>query len=419
MSASKIQGMFRALRHRNFRLFLTGQLISLVGKWMQRVAMNWLIYRLTGSLLLLGAVDFLILLPTLLLGLFTGVLMEGKDLRKVLVVCQTVSMLHAMILAVLTLTGLINQWHILVLAAIIGISDAFEFPARQSFTVKLVDDNRDIGNAIGLSSMVINITRLIGPSVAGFIIAIFGEGICFLFNGVGHCATIIALLLMRFAQPLASQGSRKKVLEGLSEGIVYAMSFGPLKRYLIIMSIVSFFALPYLVLLPVFASDILQGGPQALGFLMGASGLGALLASIHLTLRQSPFGLGGVLARSCIFFGVSISAFALSRSFPLSLVLIAMLGFFMISTLISCNTLVQTLVDDDMRNRVMSLYTVAAGGFTPLGSLCAGWLASRIGAPKTLFIGGFVTLLAGLYLWRIWVSLCNISKEVFQRKGVL
>lgn len=410
---------FRAFRHRNFRLFYAGQIVSLSGLWMQRVAMNWLVYRITGSPFLLGTVDFVTQFPTLLFGSFTGAFLEGRNLRRVIMTCQTISMLHAMTLAVLTLTGKVQYWHVLVLAAIIGTSDSFEVPARQGFTIRLVEDERDLSNGIALTSTLFNVTRLIGPSVAGMVIAAVGEGLCFLMNGFAYSATLTALALMRFRKPLASRAPRKGVLAGMKEGIRYAASFTPVRNYLVSMALVSFFAFPYMVLLPVFAREILAGGPQTLGFLMGASGVGALAGSVRLAVRKTPVGLGKVMGSSCALLGVSMAAFSLSRSFTLSLVLIALLGFFMISTLVSCNTLVQTLVDDDKRNRVMSLFIVSSSGLTPLGSLTAGWLATVIGAPATLFGAGAVAAVIGVLLLRAWPSMWAMSEPVYRAKNLL
>lgn len=419
MSFWERSAVFHALRHRNFRMFYAGQVVSLSGLWMQRVAMNWLVYRMTGSAFLLGTVDFMAQIPVLLLGSFTGAFLEGRNLRKVIMICQTVSMLHALSLAVLTLTGVVQYWHILVLAAIIGISDSFEVPARQGFTIRLVEDEQDLGNGIALTSTLFNVTRLVGPSVAGMVIAVVGEGICFLLNGLAYSATLTALSLMKFRRPLVPGGERKNLLDGMKEGIRYVTSFRPLRSYMGAIALVSFFAFPYMVLLPIFAREILSGGPRALGFLMGASGVGALAGSVRLALRRSPVGLGRVMAVSCIFLGISMGAFSFSRNFPLSLVLMVFLGFFMVSTLVSCNTLVQTLVDDDKRNRVMSLFIVCAMGITPLGSLNAGWLASRLGAPVTLFLGGCVSLAIGARLWRSWPALWSLSEPVYRRKNLL
>ena len=410
---------FRAFRHRNFSLFYTGEIISLSGLWMQRVAMNWLVYRLTGSPLLLGTVDFMAQIPVLLFGSFTGAFLEGRNLRKVIMICQIISMVHAFTLAVLTLTGLVQYWHILLLAGVIGTSDAFEIPARQGFTIRLVEDEQDLGNGIALTSTLFNVTRLVGPTIAGMLIAVVGEGICFLVNGLSYSATLIALAFMRFASPLISKEGRKPVLEGVREGIRYVRGFLPLRNYLGAMALVSFFAFPYMVLLPVFAREILSGGPQTLGFLMGASGLGALAGSVRLALRRSPVGLGKIMAYSCILLGASMAAFSLSRNFYLSLALMALLGFFMVSTLVSCNTLVQTLVDEDKRNRVMSLFIVSAMGLTPLGSLNAGWIASFLGAPATLFMGGAVSLILGVLLWRSWPAMWALSEPVYKRKNLI
>ncbi|MFA7621813.1 MAG: MFS transporter [Aminobacteriaceae bacterium] len=411
--------LFRAFRHRNFRLFYIGQIVSLSGLWMQRVAMSWLVYRITGSPLLLGTVDFMTQIPLLLFGSFTGAFLEGRDLRRIIIVCQVISMLHALSLALLTLTGVVQYWHILILAAVIGMSDAFEIPARQGFTIRLVENEEDLGNGIALTSSLFNVTRLIGPSMAGMIIAVVGEGVCFLLNGMAYTATLTALYLMRFKRPLISEQARRGVLEGMKEGIRYVAAFLPLRNYILSVALVSFFAFPYMVLLPVFSREILGGGPRTLGFLTGAAGLGALAGSVTLALRRSPVGLGRIMAVACVLLGLSLAAFSQSGFFYLSLAIMPFLGFFMITTLVSCNTLVQTLVDEDKRNRVMSLFIVSATGITPLGSLSFGWLASRLGAPLTLLVGGAVTFAIGVWLLRSWPKMQELSAPVYRKKKLL
>lgn len=411
--------MFRAFRHRNFRLFYMGQIVSLSGLWMQRVAMNWLVYRITGSPLLLGTVDFMTQIPVLLLGSFTGAFLEGRNLRKVIMICQTISMLHALTLATLTLTGTVEYWHILILAAIVGTSDSFEVPARQGFTIRLVEDEQDLGNGIALTSSLFNVSRLLGPSIAGIVIAAVGEGVCFLMNGMAYSATLTALFLMRFRRPLVTEHAGKGVLEGMKEGVRYAASFIPIRNYLGAIALVSFFAFPYMILLPIFAREILGGGPRTLGFLMGASGLGALAGSVMLARRKSPVGLGRVMGLAAAALGLTMASFALSRFLPLSIALMACLGFFMVSTLVSCNTLVQNLVDEDKRNRVMSLFIICSMGFTPLGSLNAGWIAGRLGAPVTLFAAGAISFLIGLFLLRAWPAMWALSEPVYRKKNLL
>ena len=411
--------MFRAFRHRNFRLFYMGQIVSLSGLWMQRVAMNWLVYRITGSALLLGTVDFMTQIPVLLLGSFTGAFLEGRNLRRVIMICQTVSMLHALTLAILTLTGRVEYWHILILAAIVGTSDSFEVPARQGFTIRLVEDEQDLGNGIALTSSLFNVSRLLGPSIAGIVIAAVGEGICFLMNSMAYSATLAALFLMRFRKPLVTEQVRKNVLEGMKEGVRYAASFVPIRNYLATIALVSFFAFPYMVLMPIFAREILGGGPSTLGFLMGASGLGALAGSVMLARRKSPVGLGRIMALAAISLGLTMAALSLSRFLPLSMILMASLGFFMVTIHVSCNTLVQNLVDEDKRNRVMSLFTISSMGISPLGSLNAGWIAGYLGAPATLFAGGIISFFIGVALLRAWPAMWALSESVYKEKGLL
>lgn len=410
--------MLRAFRHRNYRIFFIGESISLSGLWMQRVAMSWLIYRLTGSALMLGAVEFAGQIPVFFLGIFAGVMLEKMDLRKVIFLCQALSMFHAFTMAVLTLSGHILYWHILVLSVLLGIVNAFEIPARQAFVVHVVEGNEDLGNAIALNSSLFNAARLIGPSIGGVTIAAFGEGLCFILNGFSYFATLIALMLMRVRQ-CREEGpvGRKGFLKGLGEGLVYAGSFIPIRNTLLVLALISFTAIPYIVLLPVFAREILGGGPQTLGFLMASSGVGALIGSLRFALRKSPAGLGKAMAFSVSFFGLSVSSFAFSRILALSMILMGFVGFSLVSSLVSCNTYIQSLVDDDKRSRVMSLYIVSVMGIYPIGSLFTGWIASIIGAPLTFLGCGALCFLAGVVLWRKTPQMEEIAHGVLRQKG--
>lgn len=407
-------------RHRNYRMFYTGETISLTGLWMQRIAMNWFVYGLTGSSLMLGIIDFTTQIPILLFSGFTGAIMEGRDLRKLVMFCQSFSMLHAFTIAALTLSGLIRYEYIVVLALIIGISDSFEIPARQSLIPKLIDDPKDLSSGIALISMLFNITRLIGPSIAGFLIAFIGEGLCFLLNGVSYAPTLLALALMRFTKPIASAVKPKQsIKQNLREGISYVKNFIPIRNSLIGMSLISFFAFPYLTLTTVFARDILGGKPYTLGFLMAATGCGALLGAFRLSLKKTPVGLMREMGISAVSFGIFLVAFSASSNFYLSLLFIGCVGFCSSTCVISCSTVIQTLVDDDKRSRVMSLHVMATIGATPIGSICTGAIASALGAPVTLGCWGAVTLLVGAWLIKINGKMRELAQPVFERKGHL
>lgn len=411
-------GAFSALGSRNYRLFFSGQIVSLTGFWIQRVAMGWLIYRLTDSPFLLGAVDFASQIPLLFLSTVAGVMMETWDLRRLMVICQTLCMVHAGALAALSLTGAVQYWHVLALGVLLGIVNAFELPARQTFVVQLVDRPEDLSNAVALNSSLFNVARLIGPSIAGFCIAAFGEGICFGINSACYLATLLALMAMKL-KPHRAEPSKEGFFEGLSSGIGYVRRFLPIRDVLLTLALLSFAGLPYLVLLPVFAKEILHGGPGLLGLLTGASGLGALVGSIKLAARKTPVGLMRVMALSMCGFGVALSCFALSDWTGLSVALIVAVGFFMVSILISGNTVVQTLVEDDKRSRVMALYVVALTGTAPIGSLISGAVASLIGVQMALAIGGIVCLGAGMILVKRGDLLWSMAEPIYIRKGLL
>ena len=415
---------FKVFRHRNYKLFFIGETISISGLWMQRVAMSWLVYSITGSTVKLGALDFAGQIPVLLLGGATGAFMEGRDLRKLIFVTQVLSMLQAMLLAVLTLMGVVQYWHVLVLVLLIGISDSFEVPARQAFVSRLIDDPRDLGNGIAMTMSVFNVTRLVGPSLAGFIILRVGEGICFLLNACSYTGTLIALSLLRFRRPPADRvkpagEGAAGVLRNMREGLLYVRDFAPIRNCLLGMALVSFFGFPYMSFTSVFARDILHGTSETLGFLMTALGVGALFGSIRLAMRKNPVGLARTMGRATVGFGLSLLCFALSRSFPLSLALMGIMGFCSSTLLISCNTTNQVLVDDDKRSRVMSLQIIASMGITPLGSLLVGSVAHWTGLPPVLACTGAVCAGVGVWLIAIYPRMAELSKPVFERTELL
>jgi MFS family permease len=409
--------IFRALRHRNYRLFFGGQSVSLIGTWMQRIAMGWIAYRLTNSAWLLGVVGFAGQIPTFVLSPFTGVLADRWNRRPILVVTQTLSMVQAAILAVLILTGHIQVWHLIVLACALGTVNALDIPVRQAFVVQMVE-RRDLGNAIALNSSMVNAARLLGPSIAGILIAAFGEGICFLLNAISYAGVIIALIAMKL--PAFERPRRTgHAFDGLHEGFTYAWRSKPIKYIVLLLALVSLMGMPYQLLMPVFARDILHGGAHTLGFLMGATGLGALVGTLYLASRRSVHGLGRTIPLAATVFGAGLITFAFSRMIWLSLVFVLVAGFGMVVQMASSNTVLQTIVDDDKRGRVMSFYTMAFMGMAPFGSLLAGGLASAIGAPGTLMIGGAACVMGALLFRRELPEIEGIIHPIYRRMGIM
>ncbi|HUH14021.1 MAG TPA: MFS transporter [Longimicrobiales bacterium] len=401
--ASRIRGTIRlalrSLAYRNFRIYFTGQGISLVGTWMQRVAMGWLVYRLSGSAFVLGLVGFAGHIPTLLLAPFAGVAADRWSRKRILYLTQGLAMGQALVLAALTLTGVVAVWHVLVLALFLGTLDAFDIPARQSFFVHMIDDPEDLGNAIALNSTVFNLARLVGPSIAGILIALAGEGVVFALNGATYLSMLVALALMHTASTGARDRSQR-LLQNLRDGFGFAWSFLPVRAVLQLVTVVSFVGTPFVVLMPVFATDVLGGGPDTLGFLMAAQGAGALAGALYLASRRGVQGLGRVIAFSAGIFGAGLIFFGLSRWLWLSLPLLALAGFGIMVQMAACNTFLQSVVGDGMRGRIMSLYTMAFVGTMPLGSLVAGAVAERVGAPLTVSVGGAASLVTAVVFAR-------------------
>jgi MFS family permease len=403
----------RSLRARDFRLYFTGQGISLVGTWMQRVAMAWLVYDLTGSALMLGVVGFAGRIPTLLLSPVAGVVADRVDRRRILYLTQSLSMAQAVALAVLVLSGAVAVWHVVALAVFLGVLDSFDIPARQSFFIHLIDDPQDVGNAIALNSSVFNLARLVGPSVAGILIAAVGEGWVFALNGLTYFSMLAALLLMRV--PPTELGHRGGgVLRNLGEGFGFAWRFPAVRAVLLLITTSSFFAVPFAVLMPVFASDVLGGGPGTLGLLMTAQGVGALAGALYLAARETTRGLGPLIAAAATVFGAGLVLFGASSTIWLSLPVLVVAGFGLMVQSAATNTFLQSIVDDTMRGRIMSLYTTAFVGVIPLGSLYAGWLAERIGARLTVSLGGMIALSAAVVFRRM---LPRLRRDVADRRA--
>jgi len=413
-----LQLIFRALHHRNYRLFFGGQGVSLIGTWMQQLAMSWLVYRMTNSAFLLGVVGFLGQIPAFLLSPFAGVLIDRWNRHRILVGTQSLAMIQAFILALLTLTGTIAIWHIVILALFLGFVNAFDMPTRQAFVVEMVETGEDLGNAIALNSFLFNGARLLGPSIGGILISLLGEGMCFLLNGISFIAVIAALLAMKMTKrEIRSKSSR--VLKGVKEGFTYAFGFLPIRSLLLLLGLVSLTGMPYTVLMPVFAKNILHGGPHTLGFLLGASGVGALVGAVYLASRKSVLGLGRLIVIALNIFGIGLIAFSISRTLPLSLLFLGFTGFGMMVQMVSTNTVLQTIVEEDKRGRVMSLYTMAFMGMVPFGSLLAGSLASKIGASGTIMISGVACILGSILFARKLPALREMVRPIYIEKEIL
>jgi MFS family permease len=392
--------MLHALRNRNFRVFVMGQLVSLIGTWMQSVAQSWLVYRLTGSAVLLGTVGFASQIPIFLLSPLGGVVADRHERRRVLLITQSSMMVLATALAGLTLLGHIQVWHVLVLASLLGIANGFDIPARQSFVIELVP-RQDLPNAIAINSSMFNGARVVGPAIAGVVVSAVGEGWCFFGNAVSYIAVLAGLLSLSLpARGLA--GQRPSPLEDVLEGFRFVAGTGPIRALLLLLGMVSLTGMPYAVLMPVMAQDVLHSGASGLGLLMGAAGTGALAGALALAWHNSLRGLGRWVGFGAVSFGTCLILFSLSRTFWLSVTLLLPVGFSMLLQMSSTNTLIQSMVPDRLRGRVMSVYAMTFMGMAPLGALFAGAAAEVLGAPMTIAIGGGVSILGGLaFLWRL------------------
>jgi MFS family permease len=386
----------RALRHRNFQLFFGGQLISLIGTWMQSVAQSWLVYRLTGSALLLGSVGFASQIPVFLFSPLGGIAADRLNRRTIVIATQVASMVLAFALAVPTLLGKIHVWEVFVLASLLGVVNAFDIPGRQSFLVDMVGRD-DLMNAIALNSSMFNGARVVGPAIAGILVARIGEGWCFAGNAVSYIAVIVGLLLMKVqSPPRPVMGSP---LEHMLEGFRFVNRTAPIRALLLLLGLVSLVGMPYVVLMPIFADKILHGGARGLGILMGATGIGALFGALTLAFREGVKGLGRWVAWCCAGFGASLGVFALSHDFWLSVILLLPVGYAMMLQMACSNTLIQVMVPDALRGRVMSVYSMMFMGMAPIGALLGGALADRLGAQVTVAIGGVACVAGAGWFW--------------------
>ena len=409
---------WRALINRNFRLFFIGQGISLIGTWMTRMATSWLVYRLTGSALLLGVVGFASQIVPFILQPLAGAWVERTNRQKLLIWTQVAAAIQSFMLAALTLSHIVTIWEVIALSALQGLINAFDVPGRQSFFVQMIEDRNDLGNAIALNSTMVNGARLLGPALAGVTIGLVGEGGCFLIDGISYVAVVASLLMMKI-KPVEVAHTADNLFRQMREGWDYVRGFPPMRTILLLFSIVSLMGYPYMVLLPIFAGQVFHGGPYTLGWLTAASGLGALISAISLAFRKSVVGLTRMIQMSSATLGLALILFGFSHQFMLSLLLMGFAGFGMMQSASASNTIIQTLVPEDKRARVISYYAMAYFGSAPIGSLLAGALAQKIGASNTIIITGTFCLLGS-----VWFSLQmpknrTVMRPIYQEMGLL
>jgi MFS family permease len=415
---------YRALRHRNFRLFFAGQSVSLIGTWMTRVATAWLVYKLTHSAILLGTVSFAGQIPTFLLAPLAGVLVDRWNRRTVLVVTQALAMIQSLALAALTLTHRITIAEVLALSAFQGCINAFDMPGRQSFLTEMVSADgetgrEDLRNAIAINSSMVNLARLVGPSLAGILIAVTSEGWCFLIDGISYIAVIASLAMMRLTPAVTAILEHPPMLTQLKEGWDFVRNFAPIRTILLLFALVSLMGMPFTVLMPIFAAEVLRGGPHTLGFLMGGLGVGSLASAISLVLRKSIRGLLKRIPIAAAAFGAGLIGFGLSHSIWLSMVLLFITGFGMMQGLTVSNTIIQTIAPADKRGRVMSYYTIAFVGMAPFGSLLAGTLAHTIGAPWTVVVSGISCILGAAWFTSQMKAVRKVMRPIYEELGII
>ncbi len=411
--------LLRALAHRNYRLFFSGQSLSLIGTWMTRIATGWLVYRLTGSAWMLGFIGFLGQIPTFLLGPLAGVWVDRWSRHRTLVWTQVISMLQSFALAALAFSGHIAIWHVALLSVLQGIINAFDTPARQAFLIEMVEDRAVLPNAIALNSTMVNCARLLGPSIGGLIIAGFGEAWCFAIDGVSYCAVIVSLLLMTVAASAPRRRDEENLWRELTEGFRYVSGSEPIRAILLLLAIVSLVGMPYSVLLPIFARQIFHGGAHTLGLLMASTGVGALVAALTMAARRTILGLGRRIGLAALLFGSGILVFALSTNLALSVAMLLITGFAMMQHMASSNTILQTISDPDKRGRVMSYYTMAFMGMTPFGSLLGGAIAARFGAPRALVVSGIVCMAAAATYFVYLPAVRRALRPIYIELGIL
>jgi MFS family permease len=415
-----LQDMFRALSSANYRLFFIGQSVSLIGTWMQTVAMSWLVYRLSHSAVLLGVLGFVTDIPGFLLMPFAGVIADRLDRRRIVMATQLLAMAQACALSALVLTEGVRIWHLIALSTFLGCVTAFDLPTRQAFVVELVATKEHIPNAIALNSTIFNLARLLGPSAAGLLISAAGEGACFLINAASYGAVIAALVLIRRPEaPTRTSTKETSPLSALRQGLSYSYRFLPIRNILMLTALVSTVGLPYTVLMPIIAGTVLDGGSRTLGFLMGAGGAGALAGALAMASRKTVLGLGKTIPAAAGLFSGGLLVLALSRNVLLSAAAMLVMGFGLITQLAASNTLLQTLVDEDKRGRVMGIYTMAVRGMVPLGSLVTGYVAVVVG-PSTALAAGGTLCAAGALMFRSRLpKMREIVRPIYLREGII
>ncbi len=412
-----VNTIFRSLRYRNYRLFFGGQTISLIGTWMQMLAIGWLIYRMTENPFLLGLVPFCSQLPTFILTPFTGVWADRFDRRRTMIITQSLMMVQALILAILTIKNVISVPEIIALGAAAGVVNAFDIPSRQAFVVEMIEDKKDLGNAIALNSSMVNGARLIGPALAGKLVKMFGEGHCFLANAISYIAVIAALLAMTPTPP-RPKAAKKHAAREFKDGVAYAWHFLPIRSVLLLLAMVSLLATPMMVLSPVFAKDILHGDVSTLGYLMAFSGMGALVGAAYLACRRNIMGLAEVIAVAAGVFGLGLVLFSLSRTLWISLILMLFTGFGLMVQIAASNTMLQTIVDDNKRGRIMALWAMCFMGMGPFGSLLAGSLGHWLGAPTTVLISGICCICGSAFFASQLPAFRREVQSVYERLGL-
>ena len=409
--------VFVSLKSYNFRLYFGGQCISLIGTWMQQIAMSWLVFRLTGSVLLLATVTFMAQIPILVATPYMSVFVDWFDRRKLLVLTQSLSMVQALLMALLTLTGLIQVWHIMILSLLIGLINALDNPTRQSFYPSLVPKDK-LSNAIALNSAVINGSRLIGPAVGGVLIGLLGEGICFLLNGISYIAVIIALLMMRVA-PKRERTAKQKVWEDMRDGFRYVAGNIPIRTLLLLMSAISFFGLPLMTFIPAYVKTILRGGSEMLGLLLSCIGVGSFIAALYLAARKSVLGLGKVVMLSGALLGIGLSVMSFVTIPWVAAVLCLPVGFTIIAAVASINTLLQTLSGEDKRGRVMGYMAMSFTGMAPVGSMVLGAIEKWIGLQMIILLSGICCFVAALVFEYYRPLVRRYARPVYIEKGII
>jgi MFS family permease len=415
---NKFNVIFRSFRYRNYRLFFAGQGISLIGTWMQRIAMPWLVYHITGSAFLLGLVGFAGQIPTFLLSPIAGVLTDRWNRYYVLIASQVVAMLQAFALTYLYYSGSVQVWHIVVLSILIGCFNAFDVPSRQSFVIDMVEKKEDLGNAIALNSLMFNGARIIGPSIAGVLLASVGEGICFLSNAISYVFVIISLLMMKVPKH-EKVNKNRQISKDMKEGFNYTFGFSPLKHIILLLGLMSIMTMPYQVLMPVFVKEVLHGDSNTFGILMAAVGVGALLGGIFLASRESILKLGRIVPFAAALSGFGLIAFSLSRNFLLSVMMMMIAGLGMMLHTAASNTILQTIVEEDKRGRVMSIYTMAIMGTAPIGSLLSGSIAKVFGSPVTILSGGIICIIGAFLFYRKLPGLKDKVRPIYVKMGII